>query len=164
LLVPFAVERLHTSGRAVGYLITGLGIGYLCGSALSRRLLLRFPARTIVGTAYAAVGLCFLVMFTTASLPLAVAAATAAGLPGAAASVATTHHLQLSTPDGVRGRVSAAFHSSDAIAAVAGALAAPAAVSLGGLSGGLVILSAAVLAAALLVALMLPSHPSHPDP
>lgn len=34
LLVPFATERLHASGRAVGYLITGLGIGYLCGSAL----------------------------------------------------------------------------------------------------------------------------------
>lgn len=157
LLVPFAAERLHASGRAVGYLITGLGIGYLCGSALSRKLLLRFPARTIVGIAYATVGFCFLVMFTTVSLPLAVLAATAAGLPGAAALVATTHHLQVSTPDGMRGRVSAAFHTSDAIAAVAGALAAPAIVALAGLGGALVILSATVLAAAALVAIMLPA-------
>ncbi|HZM82678.1 MAG TPA: MFS transporter [Candidatus Limnocylindrales bacterium] len=110
LLVPFATERLHASGRAVGYLITGLGIGYLCGSAISRTVLLRFRARTIIAIAYATVGLCFLVLFTTTSLPVAVAAATASGLPGAAALVATTHHLQVSTPDQVRGRVSAAFH------------------------------------------------------
>ena len=156
LLVPFATQRLHASGSAVGYLITGLGVGYLCGSALSRRILLHFPARTIVAFAYTTVGFCFLVMFTTTSLPVAIAAATAAGVPGAAALVATTHQLQLSTPDSVRGRVSAAFHTSDAIAAVAGALAAPALVALAGLAYGLLLLSAAVLAAAALAALTLP--------
>ena len=157
LLVPFATERLHASGRAVGYLITGLGIGYLCGSAISRTVLLRFRARTIIAIAYATVGLCFLVLFTTTSLPVAVAAATASGLPGAAALVATTHHLQVSTPDQVRGRVSAAFHTSDAIAAVGGALLAPVLIALAGLGPGLVILSAAVLIAAGLAAITLPS-------
>lgn len=148
LLVPFATERLHASGSAVGYLITGLGIGYLAGSAISRAFLLRLKARTIIAIAYATVGSCFLVMFTTTSLPVAVLAATASGLPGAAALVATTHHLQVSTPDGVRGRVFAAFHTSDAIAAVGGALFAPALTALAGLSQGLVILSATVLLAA----------------
>ena len=157
LLVPFATERLHASGSAVGYLITGLGIGYLCGSAFSRALLLKLKARTIIAIAYATVGLCFLVLFTTSVLPVAILAATAAGLPGAAAGVATTHHLQVSTPDDVRGRVFAAFHTSDAIAAVGGALLATALIALAGLGAAVVILSATVLIAACLAAILLPS-------
>jgi predicted MFS family arabinose efflux permease len=160
LLVPFVTHRLHASGRAVGYLITGLGIGYLCGSAISRKVLVRFSARTAVAVAYAAVGLCLLAMFTATSLPIAVTAATASGLPGAAALVATGHHLQISTPDQVRGRVSAAFHTSDAVAAVAGALAAPAVVALTDLSRGVVILSTTVLLAAAMAAILIPTAPS----
>jgi predicted MFS family arabinose efflux permease len=159
LLVPFVTHRLHASGRAVGYLITGLGIGYLCGSAISRRILVRYSGRTVVVVAYAAVGLCFLVMFTTTSLPIAVTAATGSGLPGAAALVATGHHLQTFTPDQIRGRVSAAFHTSDAIAAVAGALAAPAVVTLADLSRALVVLCVTVLVAAVTAAVLLPALP-----
>jgi predicted MFS family arabinose efflux permease len=159
LLVPFVTHRLHASGRAVGYLITALGIGYLSGSAISRKVLVRFSARTVVAVAYAAVGLCFLVMFTTTSLPIAVTAAAGSGLPGAAALVATGHHLQISTPDQMRGRLSAAFHTSDAIAAVAGALAAPAAVALADLSRALVVLCVTVLVAAVTAAILLPARP-----
>ena len=43
--------------------------------------------------------------------------------------------VQLATPDGARGRVSAAFQTSDAVAAAGGALAAPAVVALVGLVG-----------------------------
>ncbi|MGN9907575.1 MFS transporter [Phytohabitans sp. LJ34] len=159
LLVPFVTQQLHASGRAVGNLITGLGIGYLLGAALSRKLIVHHHARTIIAIGYATVGLCFLVMFTTTSLPVAVAAATASGLPGAAALVATGHHLQTSTPDQVRGRVSAAFHTSDALAAVGGALAAPAVVALVDLSMGLIIFSLTVLIAALMAAILLPTAP-----
>jgi prolyl oligopeptidase len=67
------------------------------------------------------VGICFLVMFTATHLPIAVMAATGSGVPGAAALVATGHHLRISTPDQVRGRVAAAFYTSDAVAAVVGA-------------------------------------------
>lgn len=156
LLVPFVTHRLHASGSAVGYLITGLGIGYLCGSALSGKALGRLSARSAITVAYAAVGLCFLVMFTATSLPIAVAAATGSGLPGATALVATGHHLQISTPNQVRGRVSAAFQTSDAIAAVAGALAAPAVVALADLSRGVVAFSATVLVAAAAAAILIP--------
>jgi predicted MFS family arabinose efflux permease len=160
LLVPFVTRRLHASGGAVGYLIAGLGVGYLCGSALSRRVLRRVSARRAIAVAYAAVGVCFLVMFTATSLLLAVAAATASGIPGAIALVVTAHHLQLSCPDEVRGRVSAAFQTSDAIAAVAGALAAPTVVALAGLAGAMVALSVAVLVAAAVATVMLPLDPT----
>lgn len=159
LLVPFVTDRLHTSGSAVGALITGLGIGYLCGAALSRTLIQKLKARNIIAGAYTVVGSCFLVMFTTTSLPIAVMAATAAGVPGSAAVVATAHHIQVSTPDRMRGRVSAAFHASDSVAVLAGALLTPALVALAGLGRGLAILSAAVLVAAATAAITVPSGP-----
>jgi predicted MFS family arabinose efflux permease len=160
LLVPFVTERLHAPGGAVGYLITGLGVGYLCGSALSRRVLGRFTARGALTLAYAAVGLCFLVLFSATTLPMAVAAATCSGVPGATALVVTGHHLQLCTPDRVRGRVSAAFQASDAVAAVAGALAAPALVALADLGRAVLVLSVAVLVAAAVAAILLPRSAS----
>jgi len=156
LLVPFATERLHAPGGAVGPIITGLGAGYLCGSALSGRLLLRFPARATITVSYAAVGFCFLVLFSTGSLAVAVAAAALSGVPGATATVALTHHTQVATPDGARGRVTAAFQASDAVAAVAGALAAPAILAAAGLPATLLIFSTAVLACAPATALLLP--------
>lgn len=159
LLVPFATERLHRPGSAVGALITGLGVGYLCGAALSRTLIQKLNARTIIAGAYTAVGLCFLVMFTATSLPVAVVAATAAGVPGSAAIVATAHHIQVSTPDGMRGRVSAAFHASDSVAVLIGALLTPALTALAGLGRGLLILSVTVLIAAATAAITVPSGP-----
>ncbi|TCO19225.1 transmembrane secretion effector [Kribbella steppae] len=37
LLVPFTVDRLHAPGYVLGYLISGLGAGYLIGAALSTK-------------------------------------------------------------------------------------------------------------------------------
>jgi predicted MFS family arabinose efflux permease len=156
LLVPFADHRLQAPRQAVGILIAGLGAGYLCGSGLSRWFLLRCPARALLTISYGMVGACFLVAFTTTSLAVAAAAVTASGLPGAVCVVAVGHHLQTSSPDGMRGRVSAAFQTSDAIAAVCGALAAPVVLAVAGLAGALVILSASVLAAAATAAALLP--------
>jgi predicted MFS family arabinose efflux permease len=156
LLVPFVAGRLHAGGAAVGYLVTGLGVGYLAGSALARRLLVRGPS--VVAVAYALVGVCFLVLVTAPSLPVAVVAVTASGLPGAAALAATGHCLQVEAPDGLRGRVSAAFRTSDALAAIAGALTAPALVALAGLGGALIGLASTVLVAALLTDRLLRRH------
>ena len=157
LLIPFVATRLHNSGQALGYLIAGLGIGYLCGSAISRILISRYATRTILTAAYASVGLCFLVMFTATALPIALIAVTASGVPGAVAQVVTGHRLQTSTPDAVLGRVSAAFYTSDATAAVAGALIAPAVVALTALATALNALSAAVLVTAALAVVVLPA-------
>lgn len=162
LLVPFVVHRLDASGQAVGFLVTGLGVGYLCGSAVSRRLLVRHAARTLLAVSYALVGACFLIMFTTGSLPMAIIAVTAAGLPGAVAGVATTQHVQTAAPPSARGRVSSAFLTSDSVAAVAGALAAPAVVAVAGLPAALVILSSVVLLAAATAAILLPAEDRPP--
>ncbi|GAA1581577.1 MFS transporter [Actinoplanes couchii] len=148
LLVPFAVDRLHGDGQTVGHLITGLGIGYLCGAAASRSLLLRRPARNLIAGSYALVGLSFLFLFTAGTMTVALLAITVAGIPGAVAGVATTHHVQSSAPPEALGRVSAVFMTSDAVAAVAGALAAPMAVAVAGLPAALIMLSGAVLLAA----------------
>ena len=94
LLVPFAVTRLHSAGDAVGYLIAGLGVGYLCGAAISKTVILRYAARTVLTVSYAVVGLCFLVAFTATTLPVALVAITVSGVPGAISQVAVRQTLQ----------------------------------------------------------------------
>nr|WP_221373804.1 MFS transporter [Actinoplanes polyasparticus] len=152
MLVPFVAHRLHGDGVVVGQLAMGLGAGYLGGSFLSRTLLVRWAARTLLAGSYGAVGVCFLVLFGSASTPVAVIAITAAGVPGAVAAVATSHHLQSATPDHARGRVAATFQTSDAAAAVVGALAGAA---LAGAAGAPLLLSALVLVASVLTAVLL---------
>jgi MFS family permease len=168
LLIPFVALRLHSSGRTLGYLIAGLGIGYLGGSALSKLLISRYPARILLAVACASVGACFLVMFTTTALPVAVVAATAAGVPGAVVQIVIGNCWQASTPDAVLGRVSAAFYTSDGVAAVAGALIAPAIVALTGLAAALDILSAMVLLTAVMAIILVPGagigRPETADP
>ena len=156
LLIPFVAVRLHSSGRTLGYLIAGLGAGYLCGAALSRILVHRYPARVILVVAYASVGACFLVMFTATALPIALVAVTAAGVPGAVVQIAVGQFRPTSTPDAVLGRVSAVFYTSDCVAAVAGALVAPAVVALTGLAAALDSLSILVLVTAATAGVLLP--------
>jgi predicted MFS family arabinose efflux permease len=155
LLVPFTATRLPGSGQSLGYLIAGLGIGYLSGSAISRYLIVRHTTRRILAVAYTTVGLCFLVMVNATTLPVALAAVTAAGVPGAVAMITVGHRLQTAIPNATLGRVSAAFYTSDATAAVAGALIATAVVTSTTLDAALntfsvLVLSAGVMAAALL--------------
>ena len=161
LLVPFTANQLHDSGRALGYLITGLGVGYLAGSAMSRSLIIRYTTRTILVVAYTSVGLCFLVMVNATTLPVALAAVTAAGVPGAVALVTVGHRLQTATPNAMLGRVAAAFHTSDAIAAVTGALIAASALAVVTLVTAMNAFAAAVLIAGATAA-TLPARDSGP--
>jgi MFS family permease len=156
LLIPFVAVRLHSSGRTLGYLVAGLGVGYLCGSALSKILISRYPARTVLVVGYAAVGACFVIMFTTTALPIAVIAVTAAGVPGAVVQIAVGQSRQTATPDAVLGRVSAVFFTGDCVAAVAGALVAPVIVTLTGLAAALDSLSITVLVTAAIAVILLP--------
>jgi len=156
LLIPFATIRLHASSQAVGDLIAGLGVGYLCGSTISKPLITRYATRSILTLAYALVGVCFLVTVTAMALPVAVIALTAAGVPGAVVVVVVGQQVQAATPDPVLGRVGSAFFTSDAIAAVAGALIAPAVVALTSLAAALDVVSMAVLATAAWACVLLP--------
>ncbi|NUT33331.1 MAG: MFS transporter [Hamadaea sp.] len=162
LLVPFCAAHLGDPDRTAGRLIAGLGVGYLCGSALSKPLLLRYAQRTILIWAYAAVGACFLVLFTASTLVVALGAITLCGVPGAVILVTVGHAVQTVTPGPLLGRVSAAFFSADATAAVAGGLLGPAAAAVAGLDRAVVGFSAAVLLAAAVAALTLPRLPFTP--
>jgi predicted MFS family arabinose efflux permease len=163
LLIPFVTLRLDRGGEAVGWLVAGLGVGYLTGAALSRRVVLRYPIRTVLLVAYSIIGCCFLTAFTTTSLPVALAAITVSGVPGALTQVAVRQCWQTAAPNHETGRVAATFAASDGTAAVAGAGLAPAVVAVAGLALAPAAISVAVLLAAALAATLRDLSPS-PDP
>ncbi|GAB2605868.1 MFS transporter [Paractinoplanes abujensis] len=158
LLVPFTVTRLHGSGVELGYLIAGLGLGYVAGSAVSGRVVRRYGTRGILTVAYTLVGLCFLVMVNATTIVVAVVAVTLAGAPGVIAGVAITYGMQASTPDALLGRVAATFFVSDAVAAVAGALLAALVVTAATLEVALNAFGALVVCCGLLCAVLLAGH------
>jgi MFS family permease len=153
LLVRANSRRL--SGRS-GVLVSGLGVGYIAGSALSKPLLDRCPTRAVLVCAYAAVGLSFLVLFNAPTFAVALVAVSVSGVPGAVLLVATGHRMQTATPDRALGRVAAAFSASDASATLTGAVAAPVAVAHVALGTALNAFSAAVLLAAVAASVLIP--------
>jgi hypothetical protein len=102
--------------------------------------------------AYSVVGVCFLIAFTTTSLPVALAAITVSGVPGALTHVAVRQCWQTAAPKHETGRVAATFAASDGTAAVAGAGLASATVAVAGLAVAPAAISVAVLVAAALAA------------
>jgi predicted MFS family arabinose efflux permease len=157
LLVPFVAARLGRPA-AVGVLVSGLGAGYLAGSALSRVLLDRGSTRTVLVCAYAAVGVCFLVLFNARTLAVALGALSLAGVPGAVLLVVVGHRMQTATPAEALGRVASAFAASDAFATLAGAVLGPALVALAGLAVAVNAFSAAVVLAAIAAAALIPAQ------
>jgi len=139
------IVLVSLAGAGVGWLIAGLGLGYLLGSALARIVILRWATRTVLTASYLAVGLCFVVAFALPALWVIALA----GVPGAVIAVAVRHRVQASTPQPLLGRVFAIFGASDASAGVIGALAAPVL--------GPVALSALVVGVAALALVLLPS-------
>ncbi len=123
LLVPFIVAKLGGSGADVGYLISALGIGYLIGSLILKPFLV-IPTKLSLTFACAATGVCFLALFNAPSMTVALVAILASGIPGSMVSVIVQHTLQANIPSTLLGRTIAAFYTSDACAAVVGALLA----------------------------------------
>jgi predicted MFS family arabinose efflux permease len=157
LLVPFVAERLRAPASAVGLLVSGLGLGYVAGSVLSKALLDRYATRWVLAVVYGMIGVCFLVAFNARSFTVALVAISICGVPGAVLGVVSGHRMQTATPDHALGRVAAAFSASDATATLAGAIAAPVAVAQLTLGTALNAFSAAALLASLAAALLLPA-------
>lgn len=148
LLVPFLVHKLGGSGADIGCLITALGIGYLAGAAISKPIL-RYPPKSSLTTACAATGLCFLALFNAPNLTVAMVAILASGVPGSLVMVIIQHTIQANVPSTLLGRTCAAFTTSDAAAALAGASLAALLSTWIGLTALLNLFSLGVLLAAL---------------
>jgi predicted MFS family arabinose efflux permease len=148
LLVPFTVDRLHAPGYVVGYLISGLGAGYLIGAALSTKAWLSIRNRLAL-TQFATAAAFFL-LFNAPNIPVAIVAAGLIGLPGSILLITAQTTIQRTAPAAMLGRIGALFFAADSLALLVGALVAPAVTLALGLPLTLNLLAAfAVLAAPL---------------
>ncbi|MFD5316868.1 MFS transporter [Streptomyces sp. NPDC127098] len=125
LLVPLLVTRLQAPGHALGYVVSGLGAGFLLGAALAGPALARFGTLRVLAAARIGTGAAFFALANAPGLPAAVLAACLVGVPGSLLLTVVQTHLQHTVPVAMLGRVTALFLAADALAAVVGGLAAP---------------------------------------
>ncbi|WP_328525241.1 MFS transporter [Kribbella sp. NBC_00359] len=160
LLVPFAVGRLHAPGYVVGYLISGLGAGYLIGAALSTRAATWLGTRDLLAVTQFATAAAFFALFNAPSIPWAVVAAGLIGLPGSILLITAGTTIQRTAPAAMLGRVGALFFAADSLALLIGALAAPAVTLVLGLPLTLNLMAAFAVLAAPLTLTVVPGHPA----
>lgn len=107
LLPIYAAEILHTGPWGLGILRSAPAAGALAMSVLLARRPLRRRAGDTMFAAVGLFGLATIVFGLSASLPLSVLALAVAGAADVVSVVVRAAAVQLSTPDGMRGRVSA---------------------------------------------------------
>ncbi|TCC51876.1 MFS transporter [Kribbella pittospori] len=161
LLVPFTVDRLHAPGYVLGYLISGLGAGYLLGAALSTRVQTWLSIRDILAVTQFATAAAFFALFNAPNIPWAIAAAVLIGLPGSVLLITAQTAIQRTSPPTMFGRIGALFFAADSLALLVGALAAPAVTLLLDLPLTLNLLAAFAVLAAPLTLVAVPGHPAH---
>jgi predicted MFS family arabinose efflux permease len=154
LLVPDVRLRLHAAAGALGLVLAATGAGFLVGAPAGRALLHRAGARSATSLSLLGTGLAFLVWFETDRLGVAVAAAVAAGACAVVFLVGRRTLVQRLTPDGLLGRVSAAFLATEAAAWLAGTALGGAAAGLAGLGPAVAGAGAVILASTLLAVLV----------
>ncbi|GAA3575541.1 MFS transporter [Kribbella ginsengisoli] len=160
LLVPFTVERLDAPGQTVGYLISGLGAGFLLGAALSPKALTWLSIRDLLIATQVAVGAAFFALFNVPDIPWAIAATALIGFPGSILLITAETTVQRVAPTELLGRIGALFFAMDSLTVVIGALAAPALVRLAGLPLTLNAIAAFAVLAAPVTLFAVPSHPA----
>ncbi len=107
LLPAYAGDILHAGPVGLGFLRTASGIGAaICGIALALRPIQRNAGRWMFG-GVAAFGLATVVFGVSTSLWLSLAALTVLGAADMLSVFVRQMLVQLSTPDAIRGRVSA---------------------------------------------------------
>ncbi|WP_432944096.1 MFS transporter [Kribbella sp. CA-253562] len=160
LLVPLIVERLDAPGYTVGYVFSGLGAGYLLGAAISVKALSWLGIRDLIAATQLATGAAFFALVNAPSVPWAIAAAVLIGLPGSVLLITTETTVQRVTTPSMLAQVGALFFAVDALAAVVGALAAPALILVGDLPVTLNALAVVAVLAAPITLYAVPGHPA----
>ncbi|MFD7153700.1 MFS transporter [Kribbella sp. NPDC059898] len=160
LLVPFTVDRLHAPGYVVGYLISGLGAGYLVGAALSTRATRLLGIRELLTITQLASAAAYFALFNAPSVPIAVAAAVLIGFPGSILLITAGTTIQRAAPSEVLASVGAIFFAADSLALLIGGLVAPAITLAIGLPTTLNLLAALAVGAAGLTLIVVPRHPA----
>ena len=155
VLIAFGVDRLGGSEQT-GFLLSGLGIGFLIGAPVIRVLLDRVQPRALLAASLAANSAAYLLLFTSSSLATALPAAVAIGTFGSMSLVIPQTAMQRVIPNAVLGRVSAVFLTGEAAATLAGAVVGPFLAQAVHLTGLAVVASLVTLGAAALARLMVP--------
>ncbi|MEU4604766.1 MFS transporter [Kribbella sp. NPDC023972] len=161
LPVPFTVDRLHAPGYVLGYLISGLGAGYLLGAALSTKALTWLGIRDLLVVTQLASAAAYFALVNAPGVPWAIAAAALIGLPGSILLITAGTAIQRTAPPGLLGRIGALFFAADSLALLVGSLAAPALTLLLALPLTLNVLAAFAVLAAPLTLVAVPGHPAH---
>jgi predicted MFS family arabinose efflux permease len=156
VLIAFGIQRLGGSEHT-GFLLAGLGAGFLLGAPVVRLLLDRAqPGPLLAATLAATAGASF-ALFTSSSLLTALPAAAAVGTFGSMSLVIPQTAMQRVIPNAVLGRIGAVFLTGEAAATLAGAAAGPVLAQAAGLTVTAAVASLVILAAAGLALLSVPS-------
>ncbi len=160
LLVPFTVNRLHAPGATIGYLISGLGAGYLMGAALSSKAQSWLGIRELLAATQLTTAAAFFLLVNSPNVAWAIGAAVLIGLPGSILLITAETAIQRTAPPTMLARIGALFFAADSLALIIGALAAPAATLALGLPTTLNALAGFAVIAGALTLLVVPGHPA----
>jgi len=160
LLVPFIVNRLHAPGATIGYLISGLGAGYLIGAALSSKAQSWLGVRGLLAVTQLVTAAAFFLLVNSPNVAWAIGAAVLIGLPGSILLITAETAIQRTAPPTMLARIGALFFAADSLALIIGALAAPAATLALGLPTTLNALAGFAVIAGLSTLIVVPGHPA----
>jgi MFS family permease len=161
VLIAFGIRRLGGSEHT-GFLLAGLGVGFLAGAPVIRLLLDRVQPRTLLAATLTATAAAYVGLFTSSSLAAALPAAAAVGMFGSMSLVIPQTTMQRVVPNAVLGRIGAVFLTGEAAATLAGAAAGPFLAQAAGLTVVAVVAGLVTLAAAVLARLLIPPLPRPP--
>ncbi len=161
VLIPFGIQRLGGSEHT-GFLLAGLGAGFLLGAPVIRLLLDRVQPGHLLAATLTATAAAYFALFTSSSLRTALPAAVAVGAFGSMSLVVPQTAMQRVIPNAVLGRIGAVFLTGEAAATLAGAAAGPVLAQAAGLTVAAATASLVTLAAAVLARLTVPSARTHP--
>ncbi|MFB9177905.1 MFS transporter [Dactylosporangium sucinum] len=155
LLVPYGITVLGGPAQ-VGVVMSALGIGFLLGAPLTRALVDRAPPAHLLAGALTVTAAGYVLLFSAATLTVALPAAVVIGAAGSTFLSATQTTLQRATPNAVLGRTTALLLTGEAAATLLGALAGPAAAQALSPTWAAVLAAATTALTALAAALRLP--------